>query len=179
MVTPDRVRGRLMSSAAPWSPADRRLAAMKALASEGVLDAEYPVPCRVIGAAENAGELSLAENVVRVAMHPADQVVAFTKMADAGVSVTTIAARFGVAERLVEQRLRLGGVAPELLDAYRAQEMDLDNPESLHGYDRPRPPEDGLGGGEGTGLPPERLAGEAHADRRERARSLGRCALRG
>ena len=104
----------------------RRLAAMKALAEEGVLDADHPVPCRVIGAAENAGELSLAENVVRVAMHPADQVVAFTKMADAGVSVTTIAARFGVAERLVEQRLRLGGVAPELLDAYRAQEMDLD-----------------------------------------------------
>ena len=104
----------------------RRLAAMKALAEEGVLDADHPVPCRVIGAAENAGELSLAENVVRVAMHPADQVVAFTKMADAGVSVTTIAARFGVAERLVEQRLRLGGAAPELLDAYRAQEMDLD-----------------------------------------------------
>ena len=104
----------------------RRLAAMKALASEGVLDAEYPVPCRVIGAAENAGEFSLAENVVRVAMHPADQVVAFTKLAESGVSVSAIAARFGVAERLVEQRLRLGGVASELLDAYRAQEMDLD-----------------------------------------------------
>ena len=59
-------------------------------------------------------------------MHPADQVVAFTKLAEAGVSVSAIAARFGVAERLVEQRLRLGGVAPELLDAYRAQEMDLD-----------------------------------------------------
>ena len=104
----------------------RRLAAMKALAEEGVLDADHPVLCRVIGAAENAGELSLAENVVRVAMHPADQVVAFRKMAEAGVTVAAIAARFGVAERLVEQRLRLGGVAPELLDAYRAQEMDLD-----------------------------------------------------
>ena len=31
-----------------------------------------------------------------------------------------------MAERLVEQRLSLGGVAPELLDAYREQEMDLD-----------------------------------------------------
>ena len=104
----------------------RRLAAMKALVSEGVLDAEYPVPCRVIGAAENAGEFSLAENVVRVAMHPADQVVAFTELSSSGVSVSAIAARFGVTERLVEQRLRLGGTAPELLDAYRAQEMDLD-----------------------------------------------------
>ena len=104
----------------------RRLAAMKVLVPEGVLNADHPVPCRVIGAAENAGELSLAENVVRVAMHPADQVVAFLKLSEAGVTVAAIAARFGVTERLVEQRLSLGGVAPELLDAYRAQEMDLD-----------------------------------------------------
>ena len=104
----------------------RRLAAMKALVEEGTLDADHPVPCRVIGAAENAGELSLAENVVRVAMHPADQVVAFLRLSEAGVTVAAIAARFGVTERLVEQRLSLGGVAPELLDAYRAQEMDLD-----------------------------------------------------
>ena len=74
---------------------------------------------------ERRGTL-LAENVVRVAMHPADQVVAFLKLSEAGVTVAAIAARFGVTERLVEQRLSLGGVAPELLDAYRAQEMDLD-----------------------------------------------------
>ena len=104
----------------------RRLAAMKALAEEGTLDADHPVPCRVIGAEENAGELSLAENVVRVAMHPADQVVAFAKLSRSGVSVSAIAARFGVTERLVEQRLSLGAAAPELLDAYRAEEMDLD-----------------------------------------------------
>ncbi len=104
----------------------RRLAAMKALVEEEVLDADHPVLCRVIGAAENAGEFSLAENVVRVAMHPADQVAAFTKLSESGVSVSAIAARFGVTERLVEQRLRLGGVAPELLDAYRAGELDLD-----------------------------------------------------
>ena len=103
-----------------------RLAAMNALAEEGVLDADHPVPCRVIGAGENAEELSLAENVVRVAMHPADQVVAFGKLANAGISVSAIAARFGMTERMVEQRLSLGGAAPELLDAYRAEEMDLD-----------------------------------------------------
>ena len=104
----------------------RRLAAMKALVEEGILNADHPVPCRVIGAAESAEEFSLAENVVRVAMHPADQVVAFLRLSEAGVTMAVIAARFGVAERLVEQRLSLGGVAPELLDAYRAQEMDLD-----------------------------------------------------
>ena len=74
----------------------------------------------------DAGELSLAENVVRIAMHPADQVVAFSALAQAGATVGAIAARFGVPERTVEQRLRLGNAAPELLDAYRADGIDLD-----------------------------------------------------
>ena len=104
----------------------RRLAAMKALAEEGAIDADHPVPCLVAADPAMAGELSLAENIVRIAMHPADQVVAFTTLADAGLSVAAIAARFGTAERLVEQRLRLGNVAPDLLDAYRADEIDLE-----------------------------------------------------
>ena len=103
----------------------RRLAALKALAEDGTLDALHPVPCK-IAANGNAGELSLAENVVRIAMHPADQVVAFSTLAASGVTVAAIAARFGVTERLVEQRLRLGNAAPELLDAYRADEIDLE-----------------------------------------------------
>ena len=103
----------------------RRLAALKALAEDGTLDALHPVPCK-IAANGNAGELSLAENVVRIAMHPADQVVAFSQLAKSGATVAAIAARFGVTERLVEQRLRLGNAAPELLDAYRADEIDLE-----------------------------------------------------
>ena len=103
----------------------RRLAALKALAEDGTLDADHPVPCK-IAANGNAGELSLAENVIRIAMHPADQVVAFSQLAQSGITVAAIAARFGVAERLVEQRLRLGNAAPELLDAYRADDIDLE-----------------------------------------------------
>ena len=52
-------------------------------------------------------------------MHPADQVQAFGALGEAGVSVADIAARFGVPERTVEQRLRLGNAAPELLDDLR------------------------------------------------------------
>ena len=104
----------------------RRLAAMKALAEDGTIDADHPVPCLVAADPAMAGELSLAENIVRIAMHPVDQVIAFSKLADAGLSVAVIAARFGTAERLVEQRLRLGNVAPDLLDAYRAHEIDLE-----------------------------------------------------
>ena len=104
----------------------RRLAAMKVLAEDGTIDADHPVPCLVAADPAMAGELSLAENIVRIAMHPADQVIAFSKLADAGLSVGSIAARFGTSERLVEQRLRLGNVAPDLLDAYRAHELDLE-----------------------------------------------------
>ena len=91
-----------------------------------MLDAEHPVHCQVRSGDAESGEISLAENVVRVAMHPADQVVAFTSLARAGQPVFSIAARFGLTERLVEQRLRLGNAAPELLDAYRADEIDLE-----------------------------------------------------
>ena len=104
----------------------RRLAAMKALAEDGTIDPDHPVPCLVAADPDTAGELSLAENIVRIAMHPADQVIAFTKLADSGLSVAVIAARFGTSERLVEQRLRLGNVASDLLDAYRTGEIDLE-----------------------------------------------------
>ena len=104
----------------------RRLKAMQALVEDKVFDADHPVPCQIRSGDADPAELSLAENVIRIAMHPADQVVAFTKLADAGQSVSAIAARFGASERVVEQRLRLGSAAPELLDAYRAGEIDLE-----------------------------------------------------
>ena len=104
----------------------RRLKAMQALVEDGVLDAGHPVPCLVKPEGVEPSEISLAENVIRIAMHPADQVVAFTKLAETGQSVASIAARFGMSERLVEQRLRLGNAAPELLDAYRNNEIDLE-----------------------------------------------------
>ncbi len=96
------------------------------LARDGVLSTDFPVPCLMVDNAARESELSLAENVVRVAMHPADQVQAFGALAEAGASVADIAARFGVPERTVEQRLRLGNAAPELLDAYREGDMDMD-----------------------------------------------------
>ena len=62
----------------------RRLAAMQALATEGVLDEDHPVPCRMIGGIVAAEEVSPAENSVRAALHPADQVEPFRRLADAG-----------------------------------------------------------------------------------------------
>lgn len=102
----------------------RRLAALKALQAEAKLPPDCVVPCFV--RTENASEISLAENIVRQAMHPADQFEAFAALVDAGETVPAIAARFGVSEKLVRQRLKLGKVAPKLLAAYRAEEMDLE-----------------------------------------------------
>ena len=104
----------------------RRLKAMQELAADGVIGADHPVPCQVRSGDVEPGEISLAENVIRIAMHPADQVVAFSKLVQAGQSVSAIAARFGTSERVVEQRLRLGNAAPELLDAYREDRIDLE-----------------------------------------------------
>ena len=57
----------------------RRLKAMQALVEDKVFDADHPVPCQVRTGDAEPSELSLAENVIRIAMHPADQVVAFSE----------------------------------------------------------------------------------------------------
>ena len=104
----------------------RRFAALQSLAHDGTIDEDFSVPCLMINNAAEEQELSLAENVVRVAMHPADQVETFAALVDQGATVAHIAARFGISERTVEQRLQLGAAAPELLDAYRNNHIDME-----------------------------------------------------
>jgi ParB family chromosome partitioning protein len=85
-----------------------------------------PVRC-VIDTAHNAHEISLAENVIRSAMHPADQFEAFAKLHnEEGMAAEDIAARFGVTPTVVRQRLKLGAVSPKLIKAYRDEELNLD-----------------------------------------------------
>ena len=103
----------------------RRLEALRELQEEGKLPGDHAVPCQV-ASDEHALEMSLAENTVRLAMHPADEFEAFARLIDGGESVERIAERFGVTARHVEQRLRLGKAAPELLAAYRAEELTLE-----------------------------------------------------
>ncbi len=103
----------------------RRLKALQALQAEGLLPADYRVPCQV-EALDTAAETSLVENAVRLAMHPADEFEAMAALVDAGEEIAAIATRFGTTEHHVRQRLKLARVAPDLLDAYRAEEMDLE-----------------------------------------------------
>ena len=104
----------------------RRLAILQKLAAEGVIDAtNYKVPCK-IEQPEDAVETSLAENTIRAAMHPADEYVAMAALIDAGATIEHVARRFGTSERHVRQRLRLGKLAPELLDAFRSGDIALE-----------------------------------------------------
>jgi ParB family transcriptional regulator, chromosome partitioning protein len=103
----------------------RRLKILQELAAEGAIAADFKVPC-LIEQPEEALETSLTENTIRAAMHPADEFVAMAELIDAGHPVAAVATRFGVSERHVKQRLRLGKVAPELLDEFRAGALTLD-----------------------------------------------------
>src|SRR5271166_6429231 len=103
----------------------RRLAALNKLAKEKVIPKTFDVPCRVVEG-EAGTETSLAENVIRTNMHPADQFVAFRGLVDEGIGIEEVAARFGVTPTTVRQRLKLAHVAPRLFELYRTNEITLD-----------------------------------------------------
>jgi ParB family chromosome partitioning protein len=103
----------------------RRLKVLQELAAKGVIATDHKVPC-LVEDPEQALESSLMENTVRAGMHPADEFAAMAGLIDAGQPIEAVAARFGVSERYVKQRLRLGKVAPELLDEFRAGTVTLE-----------------------------------------------------
>jgi ParB family transcriptional regulator, chromosome partitioning protein len=104
----------------------RRLKALQQLAKAGDIEATFEVPCRITEAAD-ASEISLAENVMREDMHPADQFEAFRDLADKGMPATDIAARFGKSESHVLKLLKLARVSPKILKAYRAADLTLED----------------------------------------------------
>lgn len=104
----------------------RRLAALRALAGEGALPRGYEVNCLVLEHTEAAQEASLAENVQRLNLNPADECTAFLALIEAGADVEGVARRFGLTVRFVEGRLRLAGLAPAIFEALGAGELSLD-----------------------------------------------------
>lgn len=59
-------------------------------------------------------------------MHPLDEFAAFQALVTQGHAAADIAHRFGVTAKVVEQRLRLAQVHPDILDAYRSEEISLE-----------------------------------------------------
>ncbi len=103
----------------------RRLEAIRSLLAEGKLPEDYAVPCQIVSD-DHALEMSLAENMVRLAMHPADQFDAFAALIDQGATAAHVAQRFGVEESLVLKRMKLARVAPQLLTEYRNDGITLE-----------------------------------------------------
>ncbi|MDO7837327.1 ParB/RepB/Spo0J family partition protein [Sphingobium sp. HBC34] len=103
----------------------RRFRALELLVKSKRMAKDQPVPC-VVREAGIAEEDSLAENVMRVALHPLDQFRAFSALIEAGLSEEDIAARFFVSVSTVRQRLRLASVSPTLLDIYGEDGMTLE-----------------------------------------------------
>lgn len=104
----------------------RRHAALSLLAEQDKIAPDHPVPCSVRSGGDDAAEISLTENVVRVPMHPADQFIAFSELVESGSTPADIAARFGIAETAVKQRLKLARVSPAVFQAYRDGELTLE-----------------------------------------------------
>ncbi|HBI18496.1 MAG TPA: chromosome partitioning protein ParB [Brevundimonas sp.] len=103
-----------------------RRQALRLLAKRKAIKRTHPVRVTV-DETNDAHEISLDENVTREAMHPADQFEAFRRVAEEkGWGAEEIGARFGVSAQMVRQRLRLGAVAPDLIAAYRAGDLSLD-----------------------------------------------------
>lgn len=103
----------------------RRLEAIHSLQAEDKFPDYFAVPCQIVSE-EHALEMSLAENAVRLEMHPADQYEAFAALIEQGESAADVATRFGIDESTVLKRMKLARVAPQLFAEYRKEGMTLE-----------------------------------------------------
>ncbi|MED5546094.1 MAG: ParB/RepB/Spo0J family partition protein [Pseudomonadota bacterium] len=114
----------------------RRFQAMQRLVEQERLSPTFPVPC-MIEPRDTAAETSLSENLHRVAMNPADEFEAFRviveKFGSDEVAVGICAKRFGVTVKHVKGRLRLATLAPEILEALRANQIGVESAKAYAG----------------------------------------------
>ena len=105
----------------------RRLTQIKALIEDGVLGPDYPIAVMVLADKNDATEVSLIENFIRLNMSPAEECRAFQAIIDGEKKTPAdVAKHFGLTERFVLGRLRLAGLADTIFDALAAGEITLD-----------------------------------------------------
>jgi ParB family chromosome partitioning protein len=99
---------------------NRRLRALRILEERGNITGDTLIKCEVgEKAGLKAGELGLALNVHREAMHPADEYEHFWRLHEQGMTDEQIAIRYGYDKKQVRKVLALGHVARVILDAWR------------------------------------------------------------
>lgn len=108
------------------SAGEGRRQALRLLAQRKRLAKGAPVRC-VVDTVNDPSEVSMDENLSREPMHPADSYEAYKDLAERkGYSAEELSARFGPSPETVRKHLRLGAVAPALLDLYREEVLTLD-----------------------------------------------------
>lgn len=103
----------------------RRYRALELLVNQKKLSKTVGIPCIVSKSETLEVEDSLAENVMRVDLHPLDEFRAIMTLREQGLDEEEIAARFHMSVATVKQRLRLASVSPRLLELYANDEMKL------------------------------------------------------
>lgn len=101
----------------------RRFDSLTSLLNDGKIADDYPVPCTIRD--DDTTAISLSENL-KETMHPTDEFMAYKKMFDQGRSEKEISNDFGVPTSRVKQLLKLGSLAPEILDASRSGKLSLE-----------------------------------------------------
>ena len=112
---------------------ERRRRAIRLAIDKEMLPADFPVPC-LIGAGHGkawAESASLATFVHREAIHPADEAAAYATLAGKGLGVREIGKRFGCTTGRIRQLLSLGGLSPQVLAAFRADQLTLDEAQAF------------------------------------------------
>lgn len=102
----------------------RRLAQLLRVKWGHITDDE-PVRC-CLNDDGNARAISLAENELREAMHPADQFVSIKQLIDEGTPLEDVAAQLSLSTTIVQRRLKLASLAPEFIRLYRNRQATLE-----------------------------------------------------
>ncbi|WP_420383417.1 ParB/RepB/Spo0J family partition protein [Novosphingobium sp.] len=105
----------------------RRWRAIGLLIERGVLPKDDAIDVRLCENEDAAArEISLAENLIREAMTPADEARAYRDIIAEGADAEAVARRFGVTVRHVQGRLRLADLAEPIFAALADGEITLD-----------------------------------------------------
>lgn len=83
------------------------------------------------GADVSPAEITAAENFARAELHPADEFDAIRRMIDEGHTVDDVALKLGRDPAHVSRLLKLANVAPELVELFREDKIDLEQLQAL------------------------------------------------
>ena len=106
----------------------RRFKALQILTHQGHFDGDFAVDVMLFDCdLATAREMALATHQGHANLTPADEAEAFYRLKLSGLDNATIAARFAVSEKLVRQRIAIGTLPKEILQALREGKITLES----------------------------------------------------